>query len=110
MRVEQASGRVLEGPLEPVYVYEAPVRLWHWVMMLCMIVLAGTGYLIGSPLPAVGGEAAVGAARPLAVRGPRLGFSAVAAVFAGAVDGYPVWYLRHDCGRWSAHGLVGETR
>jgi Ni/Fe-hydrogenase 1 B-type cytochrome subunit len=58
MRVEQVSGRVLEGPLEPVYVYEAPVRLWHWVMMLCMIVLAGTGYLIGSPLPAVGGEAA----------------------------------------------------
>ena len=46
------------APLQTVYVYEAPVRLWHWVMMLCMIVLAATGYLIGSPLPAIGGEPA----------------------------------------------------
>ncbi len=57
MRVESVSGRVLSGPFEPVYVYEAPVRLWHWVTMLAIIVLAATGYLIGSPLPAIGGEA-----------------------------------------------------
>ena len=57
MRIEPASGRVLAGPLQPVYVYEAPVRIWHWVMMICMLVLAATGYLIGSPLPAIGGEA-----------------------------------------------------
>lgn len=56
MRVERVSGRVLEGPLEPVYVYEAPVRIWHWAMMVCMIVLAATGYLIGDPPPAIGGE------------------------------------------------------
>lgn len=56
MRVETATDRVVGGPLAPVYVYEAPVRVWHWVMMLCMIVLAGTGYLIGSPPPAIGGE------------------------------------------------------
>jgi Ni/Fe-hydrogenase 1 B-type cytochrome subunit len=43
--------------LFPVYVWEAPVRLWHWVMVLCMIVLAVTGYLIGAPLQSVGGEA-----------------------------------------------------
>jgi Ni/Fe-hydrogenase 1 B-type cytochrome subunit len=40
-----------------VYVYEAPVRLWHWVNFLCMVVLCITGYLIASPLPSVGGEA-----------------------------------------------------
>lgn len=57
MKVNHTSGRVLAGPLEPVYVYEAPVRLWHWVMMLAMVALAVTGYLIGSPLPAIGGEA-----------------------------------------------------
>ena len=57
MRVEPVSGRVLSGPLEPVYVYEAPVRLWHWVTAVAMIVLAATGYLIGSPLPSIGGEA-----------------------------------------------------
>jgi Ni/Fe-hydrogenase 1 B-type cytochrome subunit len=57
MKVNRVSGRVLAGPYEPVYVYEAPVRIWHWGMMLAMIVLAVTGYLIGSPLPAIGGEA-----------------------------------------------------
>jgi Ni/Fe-hydrogenase 1 B-type cytochrome subunit len=57
MRVEPVSGRVTGGPYEPVYVYEAPVRVWHWVTMLLIFVLAGTGYLIGSPPPAIGGEA-----------------------------------------------------
>jgi Ni/Fe-hydrogenase 1 B-type cytochrome subunit len=42
---------------KPVYVWEAPVRLWHWVMAVCMVVLAVTGYFIGSPLPSVPGEA-----------------------------------------------------
>jgi Ni/Fe-hydrogenase 1 B-type cytochrome subunit len=40
-----------------VYVYEAPVRLWHWVNAICIVVLCVTGYLIGSPPPSVGGEA-----------------------------------------------------
>lgn len=40
-----------------VYVWEAPVRLWHWVMMFAMFVLIGTGFLIGVPPPTVGGEA-----------------------------------------------------
>ena len=39
MRVDPVSGAVLGGPLEPVYVYEAPVRIWHWVMMIAMFVL-----------------------------------------------------------------------
>jgi Ni/Fe-hydrogenase 1 B-type cytochrome subunit len=57
MQVERWTGRVLEGPLEDVYVYEAPVRIWHWVTMLCIMVLAVTGYFIGAPPPAIGGEA-----------------------------------------------------
>jgi Ni/Fe-hydrogenase 1 B-type cytochrome subunit len=40
-----------------VYVYEAPVRAWHWVNALVLVVLAVTGYFIGSPLPSVPGEA-----------------------------------------------------
>lgn len=36
-----------------VYVYEAPVRLWHWINALAILVLCVTGYLIGSPLPSV---------------------------------------------------------
>lgn len=42
---------------EAVYVYEAPVRLWHWVNAFAILTLAVTGYLIGSPLPSVPGEA-----------------------------------------------------
>lgn len=40
-----------------VYVYEAPVRIWHWVNALCIMTLAITGYFIGSPLPSQPGEA-----------------------------------------------------
>ncbi len=40
-----------------VYVYEAPVRIWHWVTALCIFVLAGTGYFIGLPPPSLSGEA-----------------------------------------------------
>ena len=40
-----------------VYVYEAPLRLWHWVTVLCVIILCITGYFIGSPLPTMPGEA-----------------------------------------------------
>ena len=40
-----------------VYVYEAPVRVWHWVNALAITVLGVTGYFIGQPLPSVPGEA-----------------------------------------------------
>lgn len=45
------------GRVTAVYVYEAPVRLWHWTNALAICVLAVTGYLIGSPLPTMTGEA-----------------------------------------------------
>jgi Ni/Fe-hydrogenase 1 B-type cytochrome subunit len=48
---ERAIGRTT------VYVYEAPVRICHWVNALSIVVLMVTGYLIASPLPSVGGEA-----------------------------------------------------
>lgn len=40
-----------------VYVYEAPLRLWHWINALAILVLCLTGYFIGSPLPTMPGEA-----------------------------------------------------
>lgn len=43
--------------IKSVYVYEAPVRLWHWVNALAIVVLGVTGYFIGSPLPTMTGEA-----------------------------------------------------
>ncbi|GHT91889.1 putative Ni/Fe-hydrogenase B-type cytochrome subunit [Betaproteobacteria bacterium] len=41
-----------------VYVFEAPLRVWHWVNALLMVILAVTGYLIGKPPPTLAGEAA----------------------------------------------------
>ena len=34
-----------------VYVYQVPVRLWHWVNAAAIMVLIVTGYLIGAPPP-----------------------------------------------------------
>lgn len=42
---------------EAVYVYQAPVRIWHWINALSIFVLGITGYLIGSPPPSISGEA-----------------------------------------------------
>ena len=50
------SIEVIRAP-QVVYVYEAPVRLWHWVNALAILVLGVTGYFIGSPLPSLPGEA-----------------------------------------------------
>lgn len=36
-----------------VYVYEVPVRIWHWVNALAIVVLCVTGYFIGAPLPSM---------------------------------------------------------
>ena len=40
-----------------VYVYEIPVRVWHVLNALIMLVLIVTGYLIANPLASVTGEA-----------------------------------------------------
>ncbi len=54
------SAQELKGHHEvrpSVYVYEAPVRIWHWVNALAIVVLTITGLLIAYPLPSVSGEA-----------------------------------------------------
>ncbi len=35
---------------KPVYVWEVPVRLTHWVNVLAILVLSGTGFYIGNPI------------------------------------------------------------
>ena len=42
-------------PTSSIYVYELPVRLWHWLNATCIVILAVTGYFIGNPLPTLGG-------------------------------------------------------
>jgi Ni/Fe-hydrogenase 1 B-type cytochrome subunit len=42
---------IAEAPVSaPVYVYEMPVRIWHWFMALAIVALAVTGFLIGDPI------------------------------------------------------------
>lgn len=53
MQEAEAHGRAVKA----VYVYEAPVRLWHWINALAITVLAITGWFIASPLPSQPGEA-----------------------------------------------------
>jgi Ni/Fe-hydrogenase 1 B-type cytochrome subunit len=36
-------------PLREVYVWEMPVRIYHWVNMLSILILCITGYIIGNP-------------------------------------------------------------
>lgn len=55
------SSEAMSAPVantkNPIYVYEAPVRAWHWIHALSIIVLAGTGYFIANPPASLGGEA-----------------------------------------------------
>jgi Ni/Fe-hydrogenase 1 B-type cytochrome subunit len=48
---------LLGDSIKSVYVYEAPVRIWHWINAAAITVLAITGYFIGVPLPTMPGEA-----------------------------------------------------
>jgi Ni/Fe-hydrogenase 1 B-type cytochrome subunit len=58
MQVNQdVDAAVLGVPVKSIYVYEAPVRLWHWINALSIVVLATTGYFIASPFPTMPGEA-----------------------------------------------------
>ena len=65
MSATSPSARAVDDALElqrgqrirSVYVYEAPVRIWHWINALATTVLCITGYFIGQPLPTMPGEA-----------------------------------------------------
>lgn len=53
------SSTEVASPAAKIYVYEAPLRAWHWLNALAILVLCVTGYLIGAPLPSVPGEASM---------------------------------------------------
>ncbi|MDJ0939548.1 MAG: Ni/Fe-hydrogenase, b-type cytochrome subunit [Woeseiaceae bacterium] len=48
------EGKDTKGPF---YVFEVPVRIWHWIHAIAIIVLCTTGYFIAYPLPSMSGEA-----------------------------------------------------
>lgn len=52
-RIASTGGKVIfhraSTPMRRVYVWELPVRIWHWVMVVSMAVLAATGCYIHDP-------------------------------------------------------------
>lgn len=42
--------KVRSRKMEQLYIWEMPVRFYHWINFVCILVLAATGYLIGAPL------------------------------------------------------------
>lgn len=50
MKISKWAYSIEEGPIEPVYVYEAPVRFWHWAQCAAFFMLVITGFLIGLSL------------------------------------------------------------
>ncbi len=51
------SGGPADWTLQRLYVWEAPVRLTHWLIFLSVVVLSATGFYIGNPFFVVTGEA-----------------------------------------------------
>ena len=52
------SGKVIIQQSQPaIYVYEAPLRAWHWINALAIYALMLTGWFIAHPLPTMPGEA-----------------------------------------------------
>ncbi len=49
VRVSRPTVSPAPAPYARVYVWELPVRFYHWLNALCVAVLVVTGYLIGAP-------------------------------------------------------------
>ena len=49
MKIDKVTYEVdlSDGDKRPIYVWEAPVRVWHWLMVVTMFTMIVTGYLIG---------------------------------------------------------------
>lgn len=45
--------------LKRIYVWQVPIRLFHWINAICVFILFSTGLYIGDPIVGVQGEAAV---------------------------------------------------
>ncbi len=55
-----------------VYVWELPVRFYHWINAAAVVVLAITGYLIGRPLAIQSATEASSWGEPFCARAVRL--------------------------------------
>ncbi len=93
--------------LERVYVWELPVRLTHWIIVLSIVILSATGYYIGHPFISVPGPA-----RDHFVMGTvRAVHLYTAAVFVAAVLVRVYWFFAGNrYARWSEFIPVSRRR
>lgn len=50
MSTPEIAKRVAPAGYQRVYVWELPVRVFHWINALAIVLLCATGYLIGAPM------------------------------------------------------------
>lgn len=96
-----------ESRIVKVYVWEAPVRIAHWLIALSIVVLSTTGFYIGHPLMTVPGEA-----RQWFVMGWMKVIHGYAAyVFIGAVMTRIIWmFTGNKYAHWDKFILVHKQR
>ena len=44
------SNHATVGNYNRIYVWELPVRIYHWINAICVVLLIATGYIIGNPV------------------------------------------------------------
>ena len=54
--MENLSPELKPYESEAKYIYQFPVRLWHWSMAIAITVLIVTGYIIGQPWHSISGD------------------------------------------------------
>ena len=93
--------------LERVYVWDAVVRLTHWVIALSLLILAGTGIYIGNPFISVSGEAS----QSFVMGTVKIIHFYTAIVFTLAVISRVIWmFLGPYYARWHQFLPVGGRR
>jgi Ni/Fe-hydrogenase 1 B-type cytochrome subunit len=105
------SGAVLTAPAQPdivrVYVWEAPVRITHWLIALSIAVLSVTGFYIGYPFVTVSGPAGAS----FVMGWMKVIHAYAAGVFIGAVVVRVIWmFTGNKYARWDKFIPVHRSR
>jgi Ni/Fe-hydrogenase 1 B-type cytochrome subunit len=93
--------------LVPVYVWQIPVRVTHWLIALSLLLLSVTGFYIGRPFMTVPGQAG----QWFVMGWMRIIHFYAAIVFTGAVMARTIWmFTGNKYARWDKFLAVRRTR
>lgn len=104
---EAGPDTIASKEVVPVYVWEFPVRLSHWLIFFSIAVLSVTGYYIGRPIISVPGEAE----KHFVMGWTRTIHFYAAIVFTLAVCSRVIWaFIGNRYARWSQFVPVARDR